>query len=58
MTRDERDRALVAQAGPWRRIGRYVQSNADVDSSDDDAAGDALVRIANRIVREERGKRK
>ena len=64
MSRDESDRKLVAKAGPWRSLdsdGQWIARviPIGVDGGEiDDAAVQALARIANRIVREERGKGK
>ena len=55
-TRAERDREMVAKAGPWTSNGSI--SNAEQRTPNCYYANDALVRIANRIVREERRKRK
>ena len=63
-TSDARDRAIVAKAGPWflmppdTGFSATMIGNSLPDPREDRIACEALVRITNRIVREEakRGK--
>lgn len=54
-TADERDRAIVAKAGPWRFVddGHSYSCNP-TDYTDKAKMLQALARILNRICREER----
>lgn len=55
-TADERDRKIVAKAGPWRGTGVYftVYACGVKTMGQADGAAKALARIANRIVKEEK----
>lgn len=57
MTRDEKDRRIVAGAGLWVAGLMEVFPTSSSSLAKREKACAALTRIANRIVREERRKR-